>query len=395
MIQLSEQQLQKALNAKSLKKDGMNEILKMTLNALMYSERKAFLDRRKNPENKANGYRSIKMSGYGRQLSLSVPRDRLGVFKPLLVLALKEEEEELRTLCYELYREGLTTRKISNLLENIYGKKYDQSTISTINQSFKEELAQWRQKTLDAHYHVVYLDALHTKVRRETVEGEAFYVALAVKENLKREIIAIENHPTESATGWDNLLQNLKERGLQEVDLFVADGLIGLEEKVLIHYPKAHFQKCVIHFKRNLLYRVRTKDKQAISADLANIFNLQNNVHTKEKAYELAKKFKEKWESKYSIIKKLFLQENLRTYLTYLKFDTKTRLMIYTTNWIERLNKEFRRALKIRNAMPSVDSVLLLLSAIGSQMEKQTYDYPVYSLQNEPLFQKKTTNFIQ
>jgi transposase-like protein len=389
MITLSNDQLQTLFNNKAEALNGMNEILTITLNAIMHGERTAYLQENKEPSNKANGYRPVKVRGYGRQLALAIPRDRLGTFKPILMLTLKEEEEELKNLCFELYREGLTTRRISSMLEKIYGKKYSKSSVSLMSQSFKESMEAWRNRRLEQKYLVVYLDALQAKVRRENVQGEAFYVALAVKEDYTREVIAIENQPTESASGWKELLCNLKERGLEDIELVVADGISGLEDTVLSIFPKASFQKCVTHFKRNVLHKVRPKDKALVAAELASIFDIGDHTYKKSVAYARATHVASKWSSKYPFLKTKLDKNNLRCYLTCLDFDFKVRSMLYTTNWIERLNKTFRRGLKIRNSMPSVDSVLLLLSAIAYDTGQKTYSYPVHNLKKEPKFQPK------
>jgi len=307
----------------------------------------------------------------------------------MLMLTLKEEEEQIKNLCFELYREGLTTRRISSMLEKIYGKKYSKSTVSLMSQSFKEFMEVWRKRSLEQKYLILYLDALQAKVRRENVQGEAFYIALAVKEDHTREVIAIENQPTESAAGWDELLCNLHKRGVREIDLVVADGITGLENAVLSTFPKASFQKCVTHFKRNILYKVRPSDKAFIAAELASIFDIEDNAYTKSAAYARATKMSNKWNRKYPFLKNQLNKNNLRCYLTCLDFDFKVRSMLYTTNWVERLNKTFRRALKIRNSMPSVDSVLLLLSAIAYDAGQRVYSYPIHNLKKEPKFQPK------
>lgn len=392
MITLNTTQLQTVLNHKAVSKEGVDSILKMTLNAIMYSEREAFLNQNGDTKNKGNGYRPIKVTSYGRQLALAIPRDRLGVFEPLLTIVMKEEEKEVQNICYELYREGLTTRRISKIFEKIYQKKYDKTTISHMSNAFKGQLEEWRNRPLDKRYIAVLLDGIQAKIRRETVQGEAFYIALAVKEDFTREVIAIHNNPTESASGWEEVLKNLKERGAEKIDLIIADGITGLEDKVLAHYPKAAFQKCVTHFKRNIIYRVRTQDKTAIAAEFKTLFDISDNTLTKEKAYLVADGIIDRWKGKYPNIKQWLSHETLRTHLTCLDFNYKIRRMIYTTNWVERLNKEFRRALKIRNSMPSVDSVLLLLSAIACDMETGIYSHPIHNLNNEPLFQEKSTD---
>ncbi len=393
MINLTTKQIQEILNQKASLENGINEVLKMALNAIMHGERQAYLKEKKDHKNKANGYRPVKVNGYGRQLALSVPRDRLGVFKPLLMIALKEQEQEIHQLCYELYRGGMSTRKIAKVFEKIYGQNYSQSTISNMTQTFKEDLEAWRSRPLEKRYLVVYLDAIYVKVRRDDkVQGEAFYIAVAVKEDYSREVIVIFNNPTESASGWESILEDIKKRGVAKIDLIVADGITGLEDKVLKHYPQASFQKCVTHLKRNIINKIRPKDKPIIAEDLNCVFDITDNQYTKKEAYKISKNVALRWEKKYTFIKKLLSEENLRPYFTCLDFNFKIRTMIYTTNSIERLNKEFRTALKIRNAMPTIDSVLLLLSAIACEIEKTTYSYPLNIFKKEPTFTQNLLN---
>ena len=165
MITLTDKQLQQVLNEKASVEEGMNQILGMVLNTIMYSERVHFLKEQSNRDNKANGFRPIKVNGYGRQLSLAIPRDRLGTFQPLLMLTLKEQEQEVHNLCFELYKEGLTTRRLAKIMEKLYGKKYSRSTVSDMSQTFKSTLEKWRKRSLEGRYLVVYLDVIQAKVR--------------------------------------------------------------------------------------------------------------------------------------------------------------------------------------------------------------------------------------
>ncbi len=393
MMNFSKKQIQEILNKHALKKGGVKDIIEMTYDAIMFAERQSFLETQKEDKNKANGYRSVKQTVYGRQLRLAIPRDRLGLFKPLLLGVLREEAEEMYLLAFELYREGLTTRRIGKIFETIYKKSYDINTISAMSRTFQEQLKAWRERKLDQHYPCLIIDCIQAKVRRERVSGEAFYTVIGVKEDFSREIVAIYNSPTEGASTWKEVLQNIKERGVETVNLIIADGLKGLEDAVLSVFPNVRFQKCVTHFKRNVLRRAKPGDKKAIAEDMKPIFETTDNTHTKEKAHAMVEEFVNKWGKKYPVYKKMFKPENIRCYLTFLDFNYKIRPMIYTTNWVERLNKEFRRALKIRNAMPSVESVLFLLSAIAMDMEQGAYSYKMHLFEEEPIFEQKNMNF--
>lgn len=378
---LTKVQIQEQLN-KLAEKCGINELLNLMLNSLMYIERKVFLGREDQQTNKGNGFRHTLARGYGKVLQLHIPRDRFGQFKPLLQTLLQEEEEMIRTLCFELYGKGLSTRQVGPILEKIYGQGYSSSTISKISQAFHQELEAWRNRPLENKFSIIYIDAIHVKVRRDTVATEAFYIVLGIRSDGRREVLAIENIPQESATGWGQVLASLKQRELKNVQLIVADGLTGLKEQVAIHYPETDFQKCVVHLKRNILSKVRKEHKPEIMQDIKSLFNTTDSGYTIAKAYQQAEKIKLKWAKIYPYIKKILAPSNIENYLTYLNYKTDIRNMIYTTNYVERLNKKFRRTLKIRNALPSVDSALLLLSKVAFDMEQNTYAWSLYQFKN-------------
>ena len=154
MITLTDKQIQEILNHKVSTEKGVNKVLKMTLNAIMYAEEHTLLQEQKKTANKS--YITCTNS-YGKQLAFTIPRDDLGVFKPLIMFILKKETAEMDRLCYELYTRGFSTSKVKDILKKVYREKYDQVDIFNLEQSFKEELEAWRSKTLDSRYLVVYL----------------------------------------------------------------------------------------------------------------------------------------------------------------------------------------------------------------------------------------------
>lgn len=250
-------------------------------------------------------------------------------------------------------------------------------------------MAQWNARPLEARYPVIFIDALWVNVRRGSVAKEAFYVVLGVKEDRTREVLAISHQPTESATGWAMLLEELHERGVQEVGLVVADGLKGLQQAVARSYPESGFQLCATHVKRRLLSRVRTEDKPLLAEDLRYVFATDRRDDTPEKGWQAVC---EKWRGKYRRFATLKTEPRYRASFTYLNYEARMRSMIYTTNWIERLNKDFRRVLKARNSMPDEDSVITLLGHVA--MNKRCYQRKVPKLKYDPtLFpQESNTN---
>lgn len=382
-LTLNSEQIQVALNDLISKPGGLNKVLEMALNTFMKAERSNYLS--ESPNNKGNGYRPITGLGIGESLSLQVPRDRLNQFKPWILSIMKEQGETLNELCFELYAKGLTTRDIESVTESIYGQKLSRSAVSRITNSLSEEMQEFREQKLLGYYPIIYLDATYVKTKRDRVSSEAYYIALAVKPDMTREVIGIYNSPTESAGVWDDILLDLKSRGLVQTDLVVVDDLSGLDSAIERHFD-ARVQKCVLHLKRNVLRRVRTTDRREVAEDLAYVFNLEERNDDRVELSIRSKWFYDKWSPRYGHLRVFNEPDKLHYYSTYLDFEPAIRNMIYTTNWIERLNKSFKRTLKIRNSMPSVDSVLTLLSKVAIDINNNTYQYPVSRFIKSELF---------
>lgn len=159
----------------------------------------------------------------------------------------------------------------------------------------------------------------------------------------------------------------------------VADGLTGLDEAIHRVFPQARHQKCVTHFKRNILRYVKADHKEQVAAELREIFMTGQKAYGAEQARGQFDDFAERWGSHYDHIEKLTGRRDLHYYFTYLDFDWHVQSMIYTTNWVERLNKSFRRSLKIRNALPNAEAALLLLSKVAIDQEDGAFGYPIYN----------------
>ncbi len=359
---------------------GLNKVLETILNCLMKLERTEFLRQTISSKNKGNGYRIGKAIGLGAEIKLQIPRDRLGQFYPILLTLIRNQEEELHQLAFTLYSKGLSVRDVSDVFDKLYGSKYSKSSVSRINQSFVKEMELWRNRQLDASYPLIMVDAIHTRIRRSSkVEVEAIYTVMGLRSDMSRDILAIESIPQESATGWESLFTSLKDRGLESVNLVIADGLTGLEQSIANVFPGAAFQKCVTHLKRNILNKTRYSDRAEIAADLKLIFVTNDSGYKLSNAIENFENFITKWMKTYPFIRRYRNRSDLIYYFTYLNYDYRIRSMIYTTNWIENLNKQFRRVLKIRNSMPSDESALLLISKIAMDKVEKYLQYPLHS----------------
>jgi len=376
-IKFTKEQLQVAVNNYLLEPEGVNDLFTMVVNGLMYGERKEFLSTNQKERNKGNGYRQLLKAGIGSGLELQVPRDRLGMFKPVLLGVLEQQEEKIKDLSFALYGKGLTTRQISEVLTDIYGNNYSKSGISRITTEFSEVVESWLNRPLDTRYSVVFIDAIHVKVRRDVVATEAFYVVLGLKEDLTREVLAIANFPTESASGWLDTLRGLQQRGLEQAELFVFDDLKGLDSSIGQCFPSSNQQKCMLHFQRNLSKNIRVKDREAFCTQVKEVFNPDDKTYTAQQAEINLIDVLKQWSKKYPSLNHTIKRTDLSLLFTYLSYDYRVRRMIYTTNWIERLNKSFRRTLKIRNALPTVQAAFTLMGYVAMDIGNKTYKYPI------------------
>jgi len=377
ILKLSKSQLQTVINDHVQKDDGLNEMFSMMINGLMLSERQVFLGENQTKGNKGNGYRRASRSGIGSRLQIKIPRDRMGVFRPVILGLLDEQEQQIKDLCFELYGKGLTTRQIEEVIARIYGSSYSKSSVSRITTDFSALVESWLNRPLEHYYPVVYIDAIHIKVRRETVATEAFYILLGLKQDHTREVLGIVNIPQESASGWQEVLENIRSRGVHQVGLFVFDDLTGLDTVIGKVFATSMQQKCILHFQRNLNKHIRKTDRIAFATDLKEVFNPDDVFYTGEQAITNLRSALQKWSKTYPKLKSTMNRTDLETVFTYLNFDYRIRRMIYTTNWIERLNKSFRRTLKMRNALPNPNAVITLLGFVAIEMQEGTYSYPI------------------
>ena len=343
--------------------NGTNLLMQMTLNAFMKSER--HLHQQDNPMDYANGYRERKARGFGKEMVLKVPRTRNGSFYPVLLNVLRNEDEEHRKLIFSLYRRGLTTEQVSDIYEEIYGKDYSKQQISYLMKDSREEVSIWLKRKLDSHYLVLYIDATFVHTRRDkSVSKEGYYTILGIKEDGSREVLSIVNHPTEGARLWQMELESLKERGVESVGLVASDGLTSIENAIAKSFPNAQHQLCVVHVKRSILSVFPRTKRLEIGKELLEVFAIETKKVTPVEAFENLSNFVMKYQKSYPSLKSFSNKRNI-AYFTYLNYPVSIQRMIYSTNWIERLNRDYKRVLKMRGAMPSPESVLFLMGSVA------------------------------
>ena len=370
-MDLTKLQLSELMCKHASKGNGLHDLMEIMLESMMVAERGEFLA--DNPGNKGNGYRPGRTYGQGRKLEFRIPRDRYGYFHPQILAILRDQEEECDRLAGVLYTKGLTQEQVSDVFDQIYGQHYSKSSISRMVECVRMQVNEWLERGLEEYYPVVFVDCVHIKIhRKRSVATEAFYVALAVTEEGTREVLGIFNMPQESATGWSDIFDKLKERGVQRIGLMVADGIKGLDTVIGEKFPGTPLQRCITHLKRNMFAKVRHGDKAALAADLRDIFRTGQRDYTVETAWTKWQEMCDKWGKDYRAIKLLRNSADYKAYMTYLNYAPEIQAMIYTTNWIERLNRDFRRVTRMRTAMPNEESVLTLMGSVA--MDHKAFD---------------------
>lgn len=344
-----------------VKKQDITEIfrshLETAINSLLATELTAFLDYEKydrigfNSGNSRNGsYSRTLHTEYG-DLNIQIPRDRNGEFKQQTVVPYKRSNDTLEATVIHLFQKGITMSEISNLIEKMYGHHYTPQTISNMTKAVSGTVEAFNKRPLHNRYVCVYLDATYIAVRRDTVSKEAVYIAIGIREDGSKEVLTYTIAPTESAYNWQELLEDLKVRGLEDVLLFVSDGLKGMADAVFTVFPKAKYQVCLVHVARNIAHKVRVEDRQEICDDFKAIHQAKDG----EAGQAALNAFCEKWRKQY---KKVVdgLSENSYL-LTFYSFPRDIWRSIYSTNLIESFNKQIKKYTKRKEQFPNEESL--------------------------------------
>lgn len=330
--------------------------LELAINSLLQAELTAFLDYEKydragfNSGNSRNGNYSRSFKTEYGELNLVIPRDRNGEFSQQTLPAYKRTNDTLETTIIQLFQKGITMSEISDLIERMYGHYYTPQTISNMSKIVSEDVLAFKEKTLEAKYSVIFMDATHIPVKRKTVSKEAIYIVIGIRLDGTKEVLGFTIAPTESAYVWKEILQDLKDRGLEEVLLVVTDGLSGIHDSIHSVYPNAEFQQCCVHVSRNIAHKVRIKDRKEICDDFKTIYQ----ASSKEEASEQVAFMVEKWRKQYPRVVKLIMNPAI---LTFYNFPPSIRRTIYSTNLIEGFNKQLKKYTKRKEQFPNEESL--------------------------------------
>ena len=317
-----------------------------------------------------NGYKPRTLRTRVGSLNLLVPQDREGTFSTRLFARYQRNEKALCLALMEMYVEGVSTRKVKEITEELCGTSFSKSLVSSLAGSLDAELEGWRNRALEAEaYPYVFVDARYEKVRMDhRIVSQGVLIVSAVREpDGLREIIAVEVADTESEATYQELFRSLKSRGLSGVELVVSDEHEGLKAAVARHFQGASHQRCQVHYMRNLLGMVGAKKRKELGADLRGIFAAPDRRSALDLASSVAQKWREKGHEKIAC----HIEEHIEECLSCLSFPESHRRRIRTTNGLERFNQELKRRTRVVRIFPNREACLRLVSALAVEQSEE------------------------
>ena len=343
--------------------DLLKQLTEMTLQAEIDSHLAQDLER-----NRKNGYSQKTMRTEHGEFELNTPRDRNGSFEPQVVKKNQTHiSDEIERKMLSLFSLGSSQSQIIDHIEEIYGVHFSKPAITTVTDKLIPMMEEWKKRPLDAIYPFLYLDAIHYKVRENgTYVSKAFYTVLGVNLEGKKEILGLYLNDSEGAKFWLQVLTDLQNRGVQDILIASVDGLKGFPEAINAVFPQTEVQLCIVHQIRNSLRYVASKDQKQFAKELKSVYQ----AFTKEEAETALDAMEAKWGQKYPIVFESWYNkwENLSNYF---KYSADIRRIIYTTNIIESVHRQFRTLTKTKGAFPNDKSLLKLLFAGIRNAEKK------------------------
>jgi transposase-like protein len=318
-------------------------------------------------KNYRNGYNDkIINSKYG-QFDISIPRDRESSFEPQLVKKREVLLNGSEDLILSLYTKGMSVRDIQHHLDDLYGYELSTETISNITSKVIEKANEWQSRPLEPIYPIIFMDATVLKIRVDrVVKNIASYIMLGITLEGKKEIIGIWIGENETSKYWLTLLNELKNRGVDDVLIFAIDGLNGFNQAIQAVYPKAEIQRCIVHQIRSSLRYVSWKDRKAVANDLKTVYT----APTEEDAQTALLEFNDIWGKKYPHITQSWTN-NWNELATFFKYPKPIQKLIYTTNPIESLNSSIKRRTKSKGAFPTIDAAFKVLYLSTQEVQKK------------------------
>jgi len=359
-------------------KNTIESMMKGELEAsLGYAEGDVRTKSRKGIKNYRNGSYKKTLSTSVGGVEIDVPRDRMGEYEPKIVPKFESRSSDLEQQIMSLYAKGLSTRDISEHLKMAYfGVEISPTIISNVTNKILDNVTAWQSRPLEHTYAVVFVDAIFFKVRRDhRIVNMACYICFGLTNDGFSDVLGLYCAENESASYWLSVVTDLKNRGVEDILICCMDGLKGLPEAIRTVYPKVEIQLCIIHQIRNSMKFIASKDKTEFMTDLKPVYKALTL-----KSAELALKDLEiKWGAKYLTVIKSW-QSNWENLTNYFEYTPEIRKMIYTTNIIESLNRQIRKATKVRTQFPDEKSfmkcIYLVLMDLSTKWTRSRHNWP-------------------
>jgi transposase-like protein len=315
--------------------------------------------------NSRNGTRTKTVLTEIGPVEIEVPRDRDASFDPVIVRKRQRRLDGIDEIVLSLTARGLTTGEIAAHFDDVYGAKVSKDTISRITDKVVEEMTEWANRPLDSVYPVIFIDAIHVKVRDGQVTNRPFYVVIGVTVDGRREVLGIwAGVGGEGAKYWLAVLTEIKNRGTADVCIAVCDGLTGLGEAITTVWPRTVVQTCILHLIRNTFRYASRRDWEAMAKDLRPVYT----APTEQAAQARYDEFAQRWATQYPAISTLW-QRAWSEFVPFLDYDVEIRRVICSTNAIESLNARYRRAVRARGHFPTEQAALKCLYLVTRSLD--------------------------
>jgi len=341
----------------------IRDIFKETLQVIFEAEMEHHLGYSKhhingiNSGNSRNGYSKKTIKTKFGNTVLNIPRDRRGEFEPQIIKKHETAINGLDEQIIALYSKGMSTRDIEDHMRDIYGISVSPSMVSKVTDKIIPTIYEWHSRPLDRVYTMLYLDAIHFKVKQDhRIVNKAAYTVLGVNTEGEKDILGIWIGENESASFWLSVCTDIKNRGVEDVLIACKDGLSGFSEAIHAVFPQTRIQLCVIHQLRNNIKYIPTKNRAAFLSDLKKVYK----AFTMEQAELAFSEFKETWGQKYPRVVESW-ETNWIELTAFFEYPPEIRKMIYTTNTIEGFHRQLRKVTKTKNAYPTDDSLRKVL----------------------------------
>lgn len=359
---------------------GTDAAAALSQGGLLDTLKKAFAERALNAEmdhhlgqeeqgnNSRNGYGRKTVTTEGGRIEIEVPRDRAGSFDPQLIAKYQRRFPGFDDKIISMYARGMSTREITGHLRDLYGIDASPDLISTITDAVLEEVAAWQQRPLDPAYPLVFFDAIRVKIRDEgMVRNKAIHIALGVMADGTKVVLGLWLEQNEGAKFWLRVMNELRNRGVEDIMLAVVDGLKGFPDAITAVFPEAMVQTCIVHLLRNSMDFVAWKDRKALGTALKAIYRAVDAAAAEEALTAFEASF---WGQRYPAIGQSW-RRAWPEVIPFFAFPNEVRRIVYTTNSIEALNSKLRRAVRARGHFPNDEAATKLLYLILNRSEKE------------------------